>query len=409
MSLREDPTVSNSSSLLDTRYDRSVRMLICEADSGIAIGLTARLSEAKFDTFACSTTSEAIKQVNSQAFDVIILDIELREQEGIGTLTRLRSLCPLAVIIIYTNDTSYESVQSAINLGASGYIEKSSDIVPLVELVKRKLESPGSPLSNGKAHSAEAAQIHQQSEIDLVSNAHCLVIKGFVSEFSHQLNQPLFAISNFAQACLNCLGLTTNDQADDILQSLQQIVQQTARASDITRDFRGRISTASGNLIDIPERLDINQLIQEITALARVDVRCPGVHVQLELQDDLPEIVAAKVVIEQVLFGCIVNALNAMCDEACTVRRLTVKTLSESSNEIEIRVSDTGSRMRNDSQNETDGLEEQFGFFVMPTSGGPALSLGSCRFLVKSHDGKIWVSTAPTQGNTIHLVLLVNR
>src|SRR5579871_3353633 len=72
---------------------------------------------------------------------------------------------------------------------------------------------------------------------------------------AHELNQPLTAVANYAQACDRLLALSDPDIAE-IREALRQITAQAVRAGDIIR----RLRTLARNDVVQRELVDVNVL-----------------------------------------------------------------------------------------------------------------------------------------------------
>ena len=102
---------------------------------------------------------------------------------------------------------------------------------------------------------------------------------------AHELNQPLTAIANYAQACSRLLARPGADPAV-LQQALTEITTQAARAADIIRRLRALASRQQSERAPA----DVNALVREMIDLVESDARLHGVNVSLELADGLPPV-----------------------------------------------------------------------------------------------------------------------
>lgn len=68
---------------------------------------------------------EAIQQAETLQPDLILLDIGLPKMNGLEAARTIREIVPKARIIFVTQESSYEMVQEAFSVGASGYVVKA--------------------------------------------------------------------------------------------------------------------------------------------------------------------------------------------------------------------------------------------------------------------------------------------
>jgi DNA-binding NarL/FixJ family response regulator len=81
---------------------------------------------------------EAVQKAAELKPGLILLDIELPSLNGIAAARRIRELSPDSKILFVTQESSFEVLQEALSLGASGYVVKTrvaSDLLSAVEVV----------------------------------------------------------------------------------------------------------------------------------------------------------------------------------------------------------------------------------------------------------------------------------
>ena len=118
-------------------------ILIIEDDISLCNGIALAL---KNDTF-CFTQTGSLKtakeSIEKTAFDLIILDINLPDGNGLDFLTELRDISQTAVIILTANDLETDIV-AGLELGADDYITKPFSLMILRARVNARLRSLGS-------------------------------------------------------------------------------------------------------------------------------------------------------------------------------------------------------------------------------------------------------------------------
>ncbi len=116
------------------------RILIIDDDSDILAQLTKVLSRAGYETAAASSVKEAMRKIEAEAFDVVLLDFMMPKTSGIDALPELRRIRPSAKIIMITAFATIENAIDAIKNGASDYIAKPFKIEDLLTTIRRVLE-----------------------------------------------------------------------------------------------------------------------------------------------------------------------------------------------------------------------------------------------------------------------------
>jgi two-component system, LuxR family, sensor kinase FixL len=157
------------------------------------------------------------------------------------------------------------------------------------------------------------------------------------SGIAHQLNQPLAAIANYAQACERLLGRPDPD-IEEIRGALREVTNQAVRAGDIIRRLRGLAHQRD----DRRELTDVNGLVSELTELVQSDARLHQIDYRLDLSADLPQISVHRSQIQQVILNLTRNAIEALAESTIQPRELAIRTIRGSAGGVEIAVCDTG-------------------------------------------------------------------
>ncbi len=111
-----------------TETDRRVRVMLVD-DSAIVRGFMRRWidADARIDLVkVCSDGAQAVGAASSIRPDVIVLDIEMPNMDGLTALPHLRKLAPEAKIVMASTLTSAGAQQTvkALSLGAADFIAK---------------------------------------------------------------------------------------------------------------------------------------------------------------------------------------------------------------------------------------------------------------------------------------------
>ena len=145
-----------------------------------------------------------------------------------------------------------------------------------------------------------------------------------------------------------------------------------------------------------PLAMDINDSVREALGLFQAIVARRGVTATTDLSSRLPQVLADRIQIEQVVLNLLQNAADAM--EGQAVRRLSVRT-SSTGDHVEVWVSDTGRGLTPEAHRR---LFEPF-FTTKPDGLGLGLSLS--RSIIEAHGGRMWVEDAPGGGALFRFAL----
>lgn len=204
---------------------------------------------------------------------------------------------------------------------------------------------------------------------------------------AHELNQPLAAMMNYAQATRRLLQSTAAPDAARSVELLTRAVEQANRAGEIIR--RLRTFVAQGETVRTLD--DISDVVNEACALALVGARSEGVETTMMLATNLPEVLMDRIQIQQVVVNLIRNALDATIDQ--DERIISVKTVTGGRNSLEVSVSDNGPGL------DKGVADRLFQPFNSSKEGGMGIGLSISRTIVEQHGGRIWAS--PNEGRGV--------
>jgi CheY-like chemotaxis protein len=120
---------SDSGDESDARARPDLRVLLVE-DSPVICGLiTEIINDVPGVRVAESVESEreAIEAVGRLGVDVVILDLQLRKGTGFGVLRAMRDMPNKPVVVVLTNFALKSYRETALELGARDFLDKSRD------------------------------------------------------------------------------------------------------------------------------------------------------------------------------------------------------------------------------------------------------------------------------------------
>ena len=205
---------------------------------------------------------------------------------------------------------------------------------------------------------------------------------------AHELNQPLTAIANNASAARRFLE---RGNIDPVLlqQLLQDMVADSQRAGEVIRGIRALVRKDKGVVRSV---LNLNAVIADTLRLVGSDVLLRESVITTEMDDNLPQVEAAPVQIQQVLLNLIMNALDAVEALPPAERRIIVTTRSLSGDSAEVSVRDFGAGLPKDRP------QKVFDHFFSTKQTGMGMGLTIVRSIIEMHGGTISAENAPDRG-----------
>lgn len=239
-----------------------------------------------------------------------------------------------------------------------------------------------------KAHE----ELHRhQAELAHVLRLH--TIGEMASALAHEINQPLCAITNYAQGAVQRLRGGTVDVAG-LRQACEEITHEGLRAGEILRSIRALVRRES----TVSRDVDVNVLAADALRVINPQARQHGVTVRLESGADLPRVQADGTQIEQVMLNLMLNGVQAAALARMAPREVVVATTAEQG-EVHVAVRDTG---RGFAPSVRDRL---FTPFLTTKEHGLGLGLVISRSIVESHGGRLWATSRDDAGTTFRFSL----
>jgi C4-dicarboxylate-specific signal transduction histidine kinase len=166
-----------------------------------------------------------------------------------------------------------------------------------------------------------------------------------------------------------------------------RIVKDGTRAAEIISRVRLLFKKST------PERelVDVNEVIREMIVLLRGEATRYSISFRTQLAADLPQVMADRVQLQQVLMNLMMNAIDAMKD-VDGMRELDIKSQRTEDEQLLLSVSDTGG-----------GLPAQqgdqiFDAFFTTKAHGTGMGLRISRTIVESHNGRLWAGDNSPRG-----------
>ena len=243
---------------------------------------------------------------------------------------------------------------------------------------------------------AEVEIGQQRNELAHLSRVSTMGV--LTSSLAHELNQPLTAILNNAQAGSRFMAAASPDLAE-VRGALEDIAQDAKRAGEVIRQMRALVRKDEPHL----EPLDLNRVISDIVRLLHSDMLVRKVQIALELAPELRPANGDNAQLQQVILNLVLNAFDAMKDSPDDKRAVIVRTRQPDAASIRVEVSDVGTGIS------PERLANLFEPFRSSKREGLGLGLSISRSIVEAHKGRLWAENNPDRGVTFYFSLPVHE
>jgi len=240
-------------------------------------------------------------------------------------------------------------------------------------------------ISERKQAEGLRASLHA-TQLELAQVSRLTTMGELAASIAHEVNQPLTAVTNNANACLRLLARRNLDP--EVLRcALEEIVADGTRASAVIARIRAFIKKAPAER----KELDINDVIQEVLALARRELSENRVLLELQLTNALPLVLVDRVQLQQVLLNLIMNGIEAMAAVTDRRRMLWVQSQVGEAGDVLVAVLDSGTGVGSES-------DRVFTPFFTTKANGMGMGLPISRSLIEGHGGRLWSSPNSPHG-----------
>lgn len=256
----------------------------------------------------------------------------------------------------------YVLIESASSLVYKGI---SAVVVFVKDVTNQRLEA--------QALAAKTRAFEQQYRQTLMTE--------MISGLAHEINQPLAAIANYTKGCMRRL----QDQAADpaILQSLEMVVRQTDRASNILKHMRQWNSAEQEPHVIV----DIKDLVLSSVRLLEFDLQEAKIELNYNFQISSTKVYGCPIQLEQVLINLLRNAIEAINQrravEPRAVKKIMIEVLEGSASMVDVIIKDSGIGILESS------AEHLFEPFFTTKVDGMGIGLALSEKIIQDHGGRL--------------------
>ena len=213
----------------------------------------------------------------------------------------------------------------------------------------------------------------------------------------HEVGNPIAAISGAAAEVKQACDSGSGDET--IGRNIDMIDEQINRLGKITRDIADFASPKPS----AREMLDLNGLLRGVTRLLSYDHRFSSIGFDLQLDKNLPAIVAVNDQLTQVFMNLLINAMDACSSLDRGIHNIELKTRLDG-DRVHISVRDFGSGMSKQILEQARDV-----FYTTKAAGlGTGLGLSLCETIVSAHGGEFVIESEEGKGTLIHVYLPVD-
>jgi len=391
------------------------------------------------NVFTAEDGEAALRLLQEKPIDLVTLDLKMPGMPGIDVLKEIKKLFPSIEVIIVTGFGTLQTATEAIKHGVNSYISKPYNLSEINSLIEKSIERRrfNLKLSNffegvlfldkekGKEeegsipptakHSLEHTGISENVidfteskfrkmkemsddfskeikdlEERLIRSERLSLVGQVAAGYSHELNNSLSSMLGYTQFVQHNIS-TNHPELSDLLDNMETISNQIARASNITQ-----------NLLDLSRKspsekkpTEVQKVIDQVLSYVEYRLRSLEIKVIRDYESQLPQISVDPGKIEQVFLNLIINACHAM-SEGGTLQIKVSRVKSNERDIVRLQLTDTGHGISKENMQK---IFDPF-FSTKNESGGTGLGLFVTRRIVESYQGIIEVESEKNNGTT---------
>lgn len=174
------------------------KILIVDDDDNICQLLKLYLVKEKFSTVICNNGLDAIKAVSESKFDMVLLDIMMPEMDGYETLTAIRKISNVPVILVSAKGEPMDKI-GGLDIGADDYVTKPFE--------------PQELISRMRAILRRTQPVHEEKKKDItVGNLYISLTNYIVKIDDKKVEMPPKEIELLYHLATNPMRVFTRDQ-----------------------------------------------------------------------------------------------------------------------------------------------------------------------------------------------------
>ena len=115
----------------------NIRVLLVDDEEEFVECLAQRLEFREFDVITALNGADALERLEHEEVDLVILDLQMPDVDGLAVLRKIKELKPLIEVIMLTGHATVETAIEGMKLGAFDFLIKPTETEELVEKINR--------------------------------------------------------------------------------------------------------------------------------------------------------------------------------------------------------------------------------------------------------------------------------
>jgi light-regulated signal transduction histidine kinase (bacteriophytochrome) len=360
------------------------RVLLVDDDEDDYIVARDFLSESEQAVFKLNWVDnfqKGLQEITKNIYDVYLIDFRLGKENGLELMNEAFKLGCLKPIILFTGVGDSEIDRQAMASGAADYLVKGRFLSAV--LLERAI------LHAIERKSAEIRQMELLSELAAANQE----LKDFAYIVSHDLKAPLRGIASLSDWLFKDYGDRLDDEGREMLQLMSGRVRRMSDLIDGVLQY-----SRVGRVREDKTIINLKTLVHDV-----IDAIAPPSGIKIEIDTDLPTLLAEKHRMHQVFQNLLSNAVKYMGKLEGGVHVGHI----EANGFWQFYVSDTGIGI------ESRHFDKVFQIFqtLVPRdqSESTGVGLAIVKKIVETYGGQTWLSSEVGKGSTFYFTMPISE
>jgi len=348
---------------------------------------------------------DAVSLLKEFDFDVIVLDLNLGERQGLETLKEIRSLFSDIAIVVNTGAFENELGLQALKCGAQDFLVKGDYTARILNKVlhyaveRKRLEND----------LAKARKKVQETQMQLIQSEKMEVIGELASGVAHEVKNPLATIAYG----ITFLNNEIKERDENINKVFENIDESIERANAIITDLLDFSNLSKLNMREI----NLSELIEKSLILTKYEQEKMNIVVTKNIKDNLTKLVIDGNRIQQVIINLLLNAISSVskggeinitieeseAKEIMNVKNIKDCPFDQADKLVILTIEDNGEGIPEDKLNK---IFDPF-FTTRRARGGVGLGLSVSKQIVELHKGMLKIDNRESNGVKAMLIFKV--
>ncbi len=394
------------------------RILIVDDEPLMCESLKLLLNTDGYDVQTTSQAQQTLELFSKDDFDLVLLDVNLPEINGLQLIDHIKQYSPETFIIMMTGQASVDTTIASLRKGAFDYLRKPFEHEKLLNTVnnavnqkklqrdrrhaeeklrkaheelEKRVEERTTELALANAKLRQEIEERKRAELKLQQTNE--EVKNFVQVVSHDLKNPIISIQGFSSRLIKNYKEILGEKG---LRYLEHIMTNSHRMELLVSDL---LTLSMIGRVELKfKEISCHKLVKNLTSNLQTRLKAKGI--ELFSNNNLPTISCDGERLYQVFENLLVNAIKFI-DNSRTPR-------------IEIGYSDNGKTHVFHVKDNGIGIDSKhhrqiFEMFSrlkeIEDEEGTGLGLPIVHKIVSSLGGKVWVESEKGNGAAFYFSL----